>query len=321
MAPDRAGEKPAASPDRREDTVRPAARALTLSLLVTFFLGIVELVFWFFSRNNLFLIEGAGNVAWLVPDFVMLAAVNVGNRKPDTGMNYGYRRVETIFLLFFSLAVGWFVLSLLEKTLRTGPEALPPEFGAATVLLALCIVCVLSFLYRHLRATGLRTRNRILLMDAMVVRMDLASAGILVLSGILLILMPSVHFVQLALTLVVGFSLLAYSVREAFSAAKELIDASPSLAVASRVETIARETPGVLLVTGRRIRSSGGAIAVDLTVETDPAMTVFEAYGVTTAIEGRIRSQVENVIEVKVRVEPAGASSVDAGDGVGTDGD
>jgi cation diffusion facilitator family transporter len=309
MAPDTTGGKSASAPDYKDDTVRShiATRALTVSLLVTLILGLIELVFYFFSRNNLFLIEGAGNIAWLVPDFVMLATVKVGNRKPDLKMNYGYRRIETIFLLFFSLAVGWFVLSLLEKTLREGPEALPPGYGAATVGLALVILLVLFFLYRYLRDTGKAISSRILLMDSMVIWMDMASAGILVLSGIFLILMPEVHFLQIALTLVVGFALLAYSVKEAVAAAKELIDASPSLAVTALVETITEETPAVLLISDQRIRSFGGAVAVDLTVETAPFMTVAEAYRVATEIEEKIREKVENVIEVKVRVHPAGA--------------
>ena len=309
MAPDTTGGTAAPALDYKDDAVRSqlATRALTLSLFVTFFLGIVELAFWFFSRNNLFLIEGAGNIAWLVPDFVMLATVKVGNKKPDVKMNYGYRRIETIFLLFFSIAVGWFVLSLLEKTLREGAEALPPAYGPATVLLALVIMGVLLFLSRHLRDTGKMINSRILLMDSMVVWMDTASAAILVLSGIFLILLPNVHFIQVALTLTVGFALLAYSVKEAVAAAKELIDASPSLAVMALVETITEETPAVLLISDQRIRSFGGAIAVDLTVETDPATTVAEAYRIATDIEDRIRGKVENVIEVKVRVNPAGA--------------
>lgn len=320
MAPDTSRGEAAPAPDYKDDTVRSqlATRALTLSLLVTFFLGIVELAFWFFSRNNLFLIEGAGNIAWLVPDFVMLATVKVGNKKPDVKMNYGYRRIETIFLLFFSLAVGWFVLSLLEKTLREGAEALPPAYGPATVLLALVIMIVLFFLSRYLRDTGRRINSRILLMDAMVVWMDTASAAILVLSGVFLILMPNVHFIQVALTLVVGFALLAYSVKEAVAAAKELIDANPSLAVMALVETITEETPAVLLISDQRIRSFGGAIAVDLTVETDPSMTVADAYNVATAIEERILEKVENVIEVKVRINPAGAFvSKESGSGTG----
>lgn len=285
-----------------------ASRALWISTGVTVALGIVEVVFWLFSKNNLFLIEGAGNLAWLVPDLIMLATVRVGTRKPDRTMNYGYRRIETVFLLFFSLGIGWFVISLLEKTLAGSAETLDPGYGGATVVLALLLIIVLGLLYRHLRRVGKETKSRVVLMDSMVVWMDMASAGVLLLSGIFLILMPSVHFIQLVLTLIVGFSLLAYCLQEASAAVKELIDANPSLAVLDLIEKISHETPDVRSVSDQRIRSFGGAITVDITVVTDPCMTVEEAYRLSTGLEDRIRSQVENVLEARVRVQPDGVS-------------
>ena len=253
------------------------------------------------------MIEGAGNLAWLVPDLIMLATVRLGNRKPDLKMNYGYRRIETAFLLFFSLAIGWFVIRLLDRMVRGQADALPPEYAGATIVLALIIIAVLGLLFRYLRRTGKATGNRIVMMDSVVVGMDTASGGILFISGIFLILLPDVRFIQLVLTLITGFALLAYCVQEALSALRELIDANPSLAVLDLVEQISEETPSVLSVSDQRIRSFGGSISVDVTVETDPGMTVRDAYQLATALEDRIRSRVENVIEARVRVNPAGA--------------
>ena len=54
------------SPERipEEERGRLASRTMRLSMGVTVLIGIIELAFWFFSTNILFMIEGAGNLAW-----------------------------------------------------------------------------------------------------------------------------------------------------------------------------------------------------------------------------------------------------------------
>lgn len=275
-------------------------------MLVTVLVGIAELAFWVFSNNILFLIEGAANLAWLVPDLIMLYSIRVGCSKADWKMNFGYRRIETIALLFFGLAISLFCLYIIYNALFSGHEEMPGGFGPATILLSLCIIVTLALLARHIWNTGKRIGSRLLMLDSMVIRLDMASAVILLLSGIFLIFMPSILWAQTALTVIVGLSLLAYSGHEIFIAVKELIDASPSLQVMNLVERVAEETPEVLFISELRIRSFGGAVAVETTIEIDPETLIRDAHRIATGIEQGVQEQVENVISVRVRVTPAG---------------
>jgi cation diffusion facilitator family transporter len=284
-----------------------ASRTLRLSMLVTVLIGIAEFIFWFFSRNNLFLIEGAGNIVWLVPDLVMYYTIRAGCKKADWKMNFGYRRIETVSLLFFALGIAGFVLFIIYETVSNPPETLPTEYGMITVLLSVVIVVILALLSHHVWSVGKKIRSRLLMLDSMVIRLDMASAAILLLSGVFLIIAPSAIILQTILTILVGLALLVYSVNEAWHATKELIDASPSLQVMNLIEQIAEETPEVLFVPDLRIRSFGGGISVDITIETDPDIPLSDAYRISSGLEERIRVQVENVIEVRVRVNPIGA--------------
>jgi cation diffusion facilitator family transporter len=279
---------------------------MRVSMGVTVLIGIIELAFWFISTNILFMIEGAGNLAWLVPDLIMLYSIHVGCSKADWKMNFGYRRVETIALLFFGLGISLFSLYIIYDALAAGPEQLPGGYGPATILLSAGIIVILALLTRHIWNMGNRIGSRLLMLDSMVVRLDMASAAILLLSGVFLVFMPSVMWIQTVLTVLVGLSLLVYSGNEISVAAKELIDASPSLHVMNLVERVAEETPEILFVSELRTRSFGGAIAVEITIEIDPGMTIRDAYQITTGLEERIRQQVENVISVRARVTPAG---------------
>jgi len=291
-----------------KDTARAdiATRTLKISMVVTIIIGIVELVFWKLSENEIFLIEGIGNLSWLVPDLVMLYTLGISSRKPDWSMHYGYRRAETIFLLFFSLIVAGLMLVLLHGALTGPQEPLPAEYGPATILLSLVIIVVLAFLGSYVLEVGRKIKSRLLILDSLVIRMDAASAVILLASGIFLVIMPSFHLIQIFLTVLVGLVLIAYCFNEARHAVTELLDANPSQEVSNLIEMIAEEVPEVRFVSDQRLRSFGGAISVDITIETDPDMTLREAYRVASGLEARIQSGVENVIEARVRVNPAG---------------
>jgi len=283
-----------------------ASRTMMLSMVVTSVIGAVDVVFWFFSRNDLFLIEGGANLAWLVPDLMILFMIRISSRKPDWKMNYGYRRIETLFLLFFSLSMAGAGLYFLYGTLTQAPEQFPLEYGSATVILSLAVIAVLAFLSRHLWNVGKKIESRLLMLDSTIIRLDMASAVILLLSGIFLIFAPSALILQTILTVLVELGLIVCSVNEVVRAAKELVDVSPSLEVLSLVEKIAEESSDVYFISDQRLRSFGGAIAVDITLETDPNMRVRDAHQLASDLENKIKSSVENVFEVCVRVNPAG---------------
>jgi cation diffusion facilitator family transporter len=289
-----------------------ASRTMILSMVVTVIIGFAELIFSLFSHNKLFLIEGAGNLAWLVPDVMMLLTLRVGAKKADWKMNYGYRRIETLFLLFFALGIALGMVHIIYRTITLPPEQLPTGYGMATVIFSLILIVVLAVLCRVIWSAGKKISSRLLLMDAMIIRLDIASAGILLISGLFLIFAPSVTAIQTILTILVGMGLLVYSLNEAVQAAKELIDASPSMQVMALIEQIAEETPEVLFVSEQRIRSFGGAISLDITIETAPDLTVSEAYRIASGLEDRIRSQVEDIIEIRARVHPAGTFVAEA---------
>ncbi|EHQ35483.1 cation diffusion facilitator family transporter [Methanoplanus limicola] len=286
---------------------RAATKALIISLIVSAIIGFVEIIFWFFSKNDLFFIEGFGNLAWLVPDTILLATVRLGARKADLKMHYGYQRIETLALLIFSLGIAAYILNFFFETLMSQSNELNPGYGMATIFLSLMIITMLFFLYRYLRDVGRRINSRLLLLNSVIIKADMACVAIILISGMFQVIAPSFDIIHTALTLFVALALFVYSSGEFIGAAKELIDANPSVNVMNLTEEITEEMPGVFFISEQRIRSFGGAISVDITIETDPEITVREAYSIACMIEERICSSVEDVIDVHVRVHPAGA--------------
>ena len=284
-----------------------ASKAFILSMVVTIFIGISEIILWHLSENELFYIEGFGNLVWVIPDAVLLAMILLGGHKADLRMHFGYQRIETLTMFVFTLAVAIYVIYFFFETLFFPSPELNADYGPITVIFSIIVIGVLCLLYRYIRGVGKRLKSQILLLDSVVLKADIACVSIILVSGLVQVIAPSLLMIHTILTLFVAMGLFIYSVGECLGAAKELIDANPSMNVLNLTEKITEELPEVLFISDHRIRSFGGAISVDITIETDPEITVREAYEISEKIEERIRSAVENVLDVRVRVTPAGA--------------
>jgi len=284
-----------------------ATQAFLISMGVTVLIGISELGVWIISNNSLFFIEGFGNLIWTIPDFLLLVSIRYAGKKADFKMHYGYKRLETLTLLIFSSGIAAFALYFCYETLTTPPDNLNLEYGYLTIGYSLLVIGILFLLYRYLQAKGKAIHSKVILLDSMVIKADMASASVILASGFFQIITPLFTTIQTALTVLIALALFIYCINEWIRAAKELIDASPSLHILQLTEQIVEEMPDVVFISEHRIRSFGGAIAVDITIEADPAMTIQKAYAISRQIEDRVKLSVENVFEVQIRVHPVGS--------------
>ncbi len=289
------------------ERVRRVSRALIVSILIGTLMGAVEIGLFAFTGNRALLTDGFVNILCFVPGTLSLMSVRLGQRQADWKMHYGYRRVETLMVLFFALAVCGFAATQIVDTLLYPPESLVPAYGTVIAGYAVAAIVTEILLSRFLWRVGRAMNSRLLLLDAVLLRGDIVISAIILVGGVLLIVSPSMALLQTAITLVVVLIILAYGAREGVIAARELIDANPSFQANALIERIVEENPAVCFIAEQRIRSFGGALSVELTIEVDPAATVREAYAVATEIENRIRSEIDNIIDVRIRTNPSGA--------------
>ncbi len=287
--------------------IRRVSRALVVSMLIGTFMGAVEVGLFVVTGNRALLTDGFVNVISLIPGTLSLMSVHLGRRQADWRMHYGYRRVETLMVLLFALAVCGFATKQVADTLLYPAESLVPEYGTVIAGYAVAAIIIEILLSRHLWRVGKETDSRLLLLDAVLLRGDIVISAIILAGGVLFIVSPSMTLIQTAITLVVVLIIFAYGAKEAVFAARELVDANPSFQANALIERIVEASPSVRFIAEQRIRSFGGALSVELAVEVDPGMTVQEAYVLSKEIESRIRSEIENIIDLRIRANPSGA--------------
>lgn len=294
---------------------RPAKiqRALVISIAVGTVLGLIEIALSQVTGNRGIFMDGLVNVLSIIPGVLSVISVRVGSRQADWRMHYGYRRIETLMVFLFALVVCGVALTQIVETLLNPSAVLAPLYGALIAVYAGVAIGIEYLLSQYLWSVGHDQQSRLLILDAILIRGDIAISAIILAGGLLLVAFPQIAVIQTAIALLIIGIIFAFGVREGITAIKELIDAGPSLEINALVERIAEENPAVVFISEQRIRTHGGALSVELTVEIDPLLSVADAYGISNGIERQIRAGVENVIEVRVRTHPAGvcAGTVD----------
>lgn len=289
------------------ERIQRVSRALIVSMLIGTLMGAIEIGLFVVTGNRALLMDGFVNVLSLIPGTLSLMSVRLGQRQADWKMHYGYRRVETLMVLFFALAVCGFAVKQIADILLSPAGSPVPEYGAVIAGYAAAAIVIEILLSRYLWRTGKEMNSRLLLLDAVLLRGDLVISAIILFGGVLLVISPSMALLQTVVTLAVVLIIFAYGAKEGVAAARELIDANPSFQANALIERIVEEIPAVRFIAEQRIRSFGGALSVELTIEVDPGATVQEAYALSREIESRIRSEIENVIDLRIRAHPSGA--------------
>ncbi|MBI3159159.1 MAG: cation-efflux pump [Chloroflexi bacterium] len=234
-------------------------------------------------------------------NLIGLAAIRLADRPADVRHPYGYQRYETLG----ALAIGGLLLAaayeigraILERLLNgSAPMVTPLTVGL--MLLTLPVNALVAWMETR---AGKRLGSEILLADARHTTTDLyVTAGVLVsLAGVWMgwrWLDALVAAAVVALILRAAFHIL----RTASSALTDEAALDPQA-----VEAIAYASPGVRYVHRIRSRQAAGSAFVDLHVKVDPAMSTAQAHAVASEVERRLKTDLENVSDALVHIEPA----------------
>ena len=102
----------------------------------------------------------------------------------------------------------------------------------------------------------------------------------------------------------VGIIVIFLGIRVVRDTVVQLMDTMPDPEAMDRIRMAGLAVPGVLGIEKCFARKTGLKWHVDLHLEVDPAMSVYESHEIATQVKEKIRSEVDWVADVLVHVEP-----------------
>jgi cation diffusion facilitator family transporter len=269
-------------------------------------LSVLKIVIGLVSGSLAVLGDGIDSATDVVISIVMIFTARIMNRPPDRKYVFGYEKAESIATKILSLVIFYagaqMLVSSVERMISTEPREMPAVLAIYVTVVSIVGKLGLA-LYQYRQ--GKRINSSMLTANAVNMRNDvLISTAVLVGLGFTFVLeMPILDAVT---GLVVSLFIIRSAVCIFIDSNVELMDGVKDEAVYSKIFEAVGKVPGASRPHRVRSRMIGNLYLIDLDVEADGNITLFEAHEIADAVEESIRQSVEDVYDIVVHVEPEG---------------
>ncbi|HUA20927.1 MAG TPA: cation diffusion facilitator family transporter [Bryobacteraceae bacterium] len=252
-------------------------------------------------------IESAGDV--LASGLVLLGLI-VAAKPPDAEHPYGHGRLETVSALVVGmlLVASGALIAFESLHLATPTEQAPAAYAIWPLIASIVIKGATSMTKRHY---GRKIRSSGLAADAWHDAVDVLS-GVTALTGLSITLVSPVRF-ALADHMggsAVGLIIILLGVGVVRDTMLQLMDTMPDPEALREVRAAALGVPGALGIEKCFARKTGLQWHVDLHLEVDPGMSVYDSHEIATQVRDRVKAQLDWVADVLVHVEPHGLATI-----------
>jgi cation diffusion facilitator family transporter len=255
-------------------------------------------------------IESAGDV--LASGLVLLGLI-IAAKPPDREHPYGHGRLETLS----ALAVGMLLVATgaliafesLHLTHASDPS--PAPYAVWPLVASIAIKSVMSATkWRY----GRKIQSSGLIADAWNDTVDILSgATALVGLGLTLVAPDKFAAADRIGGSAVGIIVIFVGIRVVHDTAMQLMDTMPDPEAMESIRVAGLNVPGVLGIEKCFARKTGLKWHVDLHLEVDPDMSVYQSHEIATRVREKIRSEVDWVADVLVHVEPHMLATISVG--------
>ena len=282
-----------------------ASRVIAVvSMLASAALSAAKIIVGLHANSTAVVSDGLESAGDVLASGLALFGLVLAAKPPDREHPYGHGRVEILSALVVGMmltASGTLISFRSLERLREVQHA-PAAYAVWPLIASIIIKSIMGLMKRRL---GRKIRSSALLADAWNDTVDILS-GSTALFALGLTLYDPVKFVAADHLggAAVGIIVIFLGVRVVRDTTLQLIDTMPDPSALDRIRQVALRIPGALGIEKLYARKTGLQWHVDLHLEVDPAMSVYESHEIATQVRIRIKEELDWVADVLVHVEP-----------------
>ena len=291
------------------ERTRKIYRVTWIGMVVNIALSLLKLAAGILGRSGAMIADAVHSISDLATDVIVLIFARISSKPEDAGHNYGHGKYETLASILISLAliaVGGGILADSIHNIRlvlTGEIIGRP--GAIALIAAAISIVAKEVLYRYTVRVGRQTDSPSVVANAWHHRSDaLSSLGTLVGIGCAFFLGEKWRIADPIAALVVAVFIFKVAFDLVRTGLNELLERSLPADVEEEILRIVTADPEVCQPHNLRTRRIGAAIAVEVHVRMDGAMTVARSHALTVDIERRLRARFGEGTMIAIHVEP-----------------
>lgn len=283
---------------------RTARRLALASIFISAGLAAAKIIVGLKANSTAVVSDGMESAGDVLSSGLVLFGLVMAAKPPDADHPYGHGRLETLtgLVVGMILIVAGVLISFRSMQRAFEVQHSPALFAIWPLIAS---IVVKSFLWVNKRRLGRRIRSAALVADAWHDAVDAFSGSIALLAVGLTLFEPS-RFVWAdhAGGVAVGFIVILLGSQIVRDTTLQLMDTMPDSRAMQQIREAAMSVPGALGIEKCFARKTGLKYHVDLHLEVDPRMTVYESHEIATRVRDRIRERLDWVADVLVHVEP-----------------
>lgn len=287
------------------ENVKVIKKVTWIGLISNLALAILKFVCGILGHSQVVIADAVHSLSDLTTDVAILVGVKFWTKPADSCHPHGHHRIETLittiigaFLAVVAGGILWNAIANLHDRHETSPGWI--AFAAAVIS-----IIAKEILYRWTVSKGEKINSMPLIANAWHHRSDALSSLPAAIAVAVAAIDPAWAFIDHVGAVLVSLFIFAAAYRIVKPSLGKLVDSGASEAEHEEIKKIALGTTGVKSVHAIRTRYIGSShLAVDLHIQVDKTMSVFDGHEISGKVKNRLLSDGPLVIDVIVHLEP-----------------
>lgn len=287
----------------RDERTREITRVTLIGSVVDLSLGIAKVVVGWLAQSQALIADGVHSFSDLATDVVVIYAARHSSREADEEHPYGHGRFETMATVGLGIALFAVAAGIgIDAAIRLfNPEKLLHPGFWALVVAAISIVSK-EGIYHYSMVIARKYRSHMLKANAWHSRTD-AISSVIVLIGVAGS-MAGLEYLDAIAAIGVAYMIAKIGWDLSWHSIKELVDTALEPERQAVIRKAILSVDGVEALHILRTRRSGAEALVDVHIQVDPYLSVSEAHYVSERVRKKVISDVEEVNDVTVHIDP-----------------
>ena len=284
-------------------------RVTLVGFAVNLVLSLAKLAAGVFGRSGAMVADAVHSFSDLATDVVVIVFARISAKPRDDGHDYGHGKYETLATILISMALGVVGVGILVNSIGAVRSVLDggvlPRPGLVALVAAVLSIAAKEILYRYTVREGRAIDSPSVVANAWHHRSDaLSSLGTLVGIGCAYFLGDKWRIADPIAALIVAVFIFKVAFDLIRTGVGELLEKSLPEETEREILRIVTLDPAVREPHNLRTRRIGAAIAIEIHIRVDGAMTVARSHALTVGIERRLRKCFGEGTMIAVHGEP-----------------
>jgi len=269
-------------------------------------LSILKVSVGILSGSMAVIADGIDSASDVLTSLITLFTAHIIGRPPDLRYPYGYRKADTMatkilsFIIFF--AGSQLFISSIGKLIHPEPHGIP-----AAIAIYIIIISIIGKqgLALYLKKAGKTAESSMLIANSKNMQSDVI-ISISVLVGLIITYVLKMPILDVITALLVSIWIMFVAIKIFFESGRDLMDGIDDPEIYKQVIAACTQIKGVSNPHRIRIRKIANLYLVTLDIELPEYMTLKEGHLLSQAVEENIKTQIPNIYDVLVHIEPEG---------------